>query len=100
MPGQFIILLRQGYGGTGVMNLGDRREEIFQDDPDRERFLETLGEVCVKTGWQIHALCLMGNHFQLGRVNSRRTARPGGGSWRRARNFRRSGGAGSSGTTR
>jgi REP element-mobilizing transposase RayT len=47
------------------MNRGDRREEIFKDDADRERFLETLGEVCVKTGWQVHALCLMGNHFHL-----------------------------------
>ncbi len=47
------------------MNRGDRREEIFKDDQDRERFLETLGEVCVKTGWQVHALCLMGNHFHL-----------------------------------
>jgi hypothetical protein len=38
------------------MNRGDRREPIFQDDTDRECFLETLGEVCVKAGWQIHAL--------------------------------------------
>ena len=29
-----------------VMNRGDRREPIFQDDADRERFLATLGEVC------------------------------------------------------
>jgi REP element-mobilizing transposase RayT len=47
------------------MNRGDRREAIFKDDQDRERFLETLGEVCVKTGWQVHALCLMPNHFHL-----------------------------------
>jgi REP element-mobilizing transposase RayT len=47
------------------MNRGDRREEIFKDDADRERFLETLGEVCVKTGWQVQAWCLMGNHFHL-----------------------------------
>jgi hypothetical protein len=26
-----------------VMNRGDRREPIFRDDPDRKRFLETLG---------------------------------------------------------
>jgi REP element-mobilizing transposase RayT len=47
------------------MNRGDRREEIFRDDKDRERFLETLGEVCAKTGWQVQARCLMGNHFHL-----------------------------------
>jgi REP element-mobilizing transposase RayT len=48
-----------------VMNRGDRREPIFNDDKDRERFLATLGEACGKTGWQIHALCLMPNHFHL-----------------------------------
>jgi len=48
-----------------VMNRGDRREEIFRDDDDRQRFLSTLGEACAKTGWQVHALCLMSNHFHL-----------------------------------
>ena len=48
-----------------VMNRGDRREAIFEDDQDRERFLETLGEVCPRTGWQAHAWCLMANHFHL-----------------------------------
>lgn len=59
--------LRVEYPGAiyHVMNRGDRREEIFKDDKDRERFLETLGEVCARTGWQVHALCLMGNHFHL-----------------------------------
>ena len=59
--------LRVEYPGAiyHVINRGDRREEIFKDDPDRERFLATLGEVCVKTGWQVHALCLMPNHFHL-----------------------------------
>ena len=33
--------------------------------PDRERFLATLGEACGKTSWQVHALCLMENHFHL-----------------------------------
>ena len=48
-----------------LMSRGDRREEIFRDDTDRRTFLSTLGEACDKTGWQIHALCLMGNHFHL-----------------------------------
>ena len=47
------------------MNRGDRREPIFVDDADRCRFLETLSETCVKTGWQVHAYCLMNNHFHL-----------------------------------
>ena len=29
-----------------VMNRGDRREAIFADDQDRQRFLDTLGEAC------------------------------------------------------
>ncbi len=37
------------------MNRGDRRELIFMDDADRQRFVDTLGEACAKTGWQIHA---------------------------------------------
>ena len=59
--------LRVEYPGAiyHVMNRGDRREPIFQDDADRQRFLETLGEVCRKTVWQIHACCLMENHFHL-----------------------------------
>lgn len=48
-----------------VMNRGDRREDIFETDHDRELFLRTLGEACAKTGWQVHAWCLMSNHFHL-----------------------------------
>ncbi|MCP5526599.1 MAG: transposase [Verrucomicrobiales bacterium] len=48
-----------------VLNRGNRREAIFRDDTDRQRFLDTLAEACAKTGWQIHALCLMPNHFHL-----------------------------------
>ena len=59
--------LRIQYPGAiyHVMNRGDRREAIFADDADRERLLETLTEACQKTGWQVHAYCLMGNHFHL-----------------------------------
>ena len=59
--------LRVEYPGAiyHVMNRGDRQEPIFRDDEDRKRFLGTLGEACVKTGWQVHALCLMPNHFHV-----------------------------------
>ena len=38
--------LRVEYPGAiyHLMNRGDRREPIFRDDEDRERFLATLGE--------------------------------------------------------
>ncbi len=47
------------------MNRGDRREPIFKDDADRQRFCETLAEACAKTAWQVHAYCLMAHHFHL-----------------------------------
>ena len=46
-----------------VMSRGNRRERIFIEDQDRRKFLQMLGEACQKTGWQVHAYCLMGNHF-------------------------------------
>ncbi len=48
-----------------VLNRGDRREPIFKDDQDRRCFISTLGESCGKTEWQVHAVCLMPNHFHL-----------------------------------
>jgi REP element-mobilizing transposase RayT len=59
--------LRIEYAGAiyHVMNRGDRREPIFHDDLDRKRFFAALGEVCAKTDWQVHAYCLMLNHFHL-----------------------------------
>jgi REP element-mobilizing transposase RayT len=59
--------LRVEYPGAiyHVMNRGDRREPIFKDNRDRELFLSTLVECCDKTGWQIHAYCLMPNHLHL-----------------------------------
>ncbi|MGA9333727.1 MAG: transposase [Rudaea sp.] len=48
-----------------VTSRGDRREDIYLDDGDREGFLELLGEVCDRSGWVCHAYCLMGNHYHL-----------------------------------
>src|SRR5436189_6485194 len=62
------LKLRLQYPGAiyHVMNRGDRQEAIFEDEADRERFLETLAVACFKTGWQVHAYCLMGNHLVAG----------------------------------
>ncbi len=59
--------LRVEYEGAiyHVMNRGDRREPIFLTNKDRELFLGTLEETCQKTGWEVHAYCLMNNHFHL-----------------------------------
>lgn len=47
------------------MSRGNRGQDIYLDDVDRQDFLKTLAEVCQKTGWQIHAYCLMSNHYHL-----------------------------------
>lgn len=47
------------------MNRGDHREPVFRDDTDCRVFLTTLGQACEKTGWQVHAFCLMWNHFHI-----------------------------------
>jgi REP element-mobilizing transposase RayT len=59
--------LRVEYPGAiyHVMNRGDRREPIFKDELDRRRFVETFGEACAKTSWQVRAYCPMENHFHL-----------------------------------
>ena len=58
--------LRIQYPGAiyHIMNRGDHREDIFRDNQDRQLFLKTLGEACAKADWQVHAFCLMNNHFQ------------------------------------
>jgi len=48
-----------------VMARGNRWEEIFRDDKDRQLFVQTLGEACTRTGWRVHAWVLMRNHYHL-----------------------------------
>jgi REP element-mobilizing transposase RayT len=48
-----------------VLSRGDRREPIFLDDGDCHDFIKTMAEACRKTGFEIHAFCLMKNHFHL-----------------------------------
>ena len=48
-----------------VTSRGDRREDIYLNDADRQRWLDLLGEVCVRHNWLCHAYCLMDNHFHI-----------------------------------
>lgn len=48
-----------------VTSRGDRREVIYEDDADRERFLEVLGETVSDFNWLCYAYVLMGNHYHL-----------------------------------
>jgi REP element-mobilizing transposase RayT len=44
---------------------GNARKDIFNDDADREAFLEILGKVVNRFNWLCHAYCLMNNHYHL-----------------------------------
>ncbi|MHB8523594.1 MAG: transposase, partial [Limisphaerales bacterium] len=59
--------LRVEYPGAiyHVMSRGNGKQDIFRGDVDRQDFIKTLAETCQKTGFQVHAWCLMRNHFHL-----------------------------------
>src|SRR5450759_2281612 len=59
--------LRLEYPGAiyHVMSRANGKGNIFETDVDRQDFVKTLAETCAKTGFQIHAYCLMRNHFHL-----------------------------------
>src|SRR5436305_8155101 len=44
---------------------GNRKQPIFVDDFDRERYLALLEKVAKKLGWRVIAYCLMTNHVHL-----------------------------------
>lgn len=48
-----------------VTSRGDRRENIYEDDDDRLKFLEILGMVVTDYNWLCHGYCLMDNHYHL-----------------------------------
>ena len=48
-----------------VLSRGSRKDAIFLDEGDRHDFIKTLGEACQKTSFEVHAYCLMKNHFHL-----------------------------------
>jgi hypothetical protein len=55
--------LRIEYPGATyhVMARGNQGRAIFADDRDRQRWVETLGEACDKTGWRLDTWVMMGN---------------------------------------
>jgi REP element-mobilizing transposase RayT len=48
-----------------VMARGNQDQAVFRDARDHHTFLDTLGEACARTGWQIHAYCPMPNQYSL-----------------------------------
>jgi hypothetical protein len=59
--------LRVEYPGAlyPVMSRGNRREDNYLDNVDRQDFLETLAGAYQKSDWQVGTYCLMSNHYQL-----------------------------------
>ena len=48
-----------------VINRGNYRSDIFRGEKTKAAFLKCLGEACEKTGWRVHAWCIMSNHYHL-----------------------------------
>ena len=48
-----------------VMLRGINKQQIFEDEEDRMKFLETLVQYKEQCGYSIYAYCLMGNHIHI-----------------------------------
>jgi len=48
-----------------VLSRGNDRQDIFRDDQDRSRFLESIGEMSERYEIDIFAYVLKGNHHHL-----------------------------------
>lgn len=48
-----------------VLSRGNERREIFRNEKDHHRFLETLGRMVERFKLEVHAYVLMKNHFHL-----------------------------------
>lgn len=59
--------LRIEYPGAvyHVMARGHERANLFRDDIDREKFVALLAATAREEAWEVHAYCLMGNHYHL-----------------------------------
>ena len=58
---------REWYPGAmyHVMSRGNRRTVLFKEKADYLRFLECVEKARKILGFQVHALCLMTNHFHM-----------------------------------
>jgi REP element-mobilizing transposase RayT len=59
--------LRIEYPGAmyHVINRGNYRSWIFEDEGAKKAFEKALFEACEYAGWRLHAFVVMGNHFHL-----------------------------------
>ncbi|MCP4287026.1 MAG: addiction module toxin RelE [Gammaproteobacteria bacterium] len=59
--------LRIEYAGAlyHVTSRGDRRDDIYRDDEDRQIWLELFAQVCSRFNWRCHTWCQMDNHYHI-----------------------------------
>lgn len=59
--------LRLEYEGAvyHVISRGNYRANVFRGEKTKAAFLKCLGEASVKSGWRVHAWCVMSNHYHL-----------------------------------
>ena len=48
-----------------VIARGNYRADVFATEASKAAFLRCLDEACIKAGWQVHAWCVMSNHYHL-----------------------------------
>ena len=48
-----------------VTSRGNRGEDIYHDDADRQAWLSVLAQVCKRFNWSVQAYCMMDNHYHL-----------------------------------
>ena len=48
-----------------VTGRGNARAAVYEDDADRQYFLDLLWGTVARRAWLCHAYCLMGNHYHL-----------------------------------
>ena len=48
-----------------VISRGNYRADVFGKETTRAAFLRCLDEACAKSGWRVHAWCVMSNHYHL-----------------------------------
>ncbi len=59
--------LRIEYEGAvyHVISRGNYRADVFGRESTRAAFMKCLDEACTKSGWVVHAWCVMSNHYHL-----------------------------------
>ena len=59
------LRLESESGVYHLLNRGNYRADIFRADRTKAAFLKCLDETCVRTGWLVHAWCIMSNHYHI-----------------------------------